>query len=138
MSQLPRRTDPSAPCITVLVVDDEALIRTLVSRWLIGSRYAVFEAASGRGALEVLSDPLRPVDLLITDLAMPGMNGTELIAWTLANRPELPILCMTGHAEGVPPGIPVIDKPFRAPAFLDAVTATLAAGPVKRRRAATV
>jgi CheY-like chemotaxis protein len=138
MSQLPRRTDPSAPCITVLVVDDEALIRTLVSRWLIGSRYAVVEAASGRGAVEVLSDPSRPVDLLITDLAMPGMNGTELIAWTLAHRPELPILCMTGHAEGVPPGIPVIDKPFRAPAFLDAVTATREAGPVKRKRAATV
>jgi CheY-like chemotaxis protein len=138
MSQLPRRIDPSSPCITVLVVDDEALIRTLVSRWLVGSRYAVIEAASGRGALEVLSDPARTVDLVVTDLAMPSMGGAELIAWVLAHRPELPVLCMTGHAEGVPPGIPVIDKPFRAPAFLDAVTATLAAGPVKRKRAATV
>jgi len=138
MSELSRRAPAASPSTTVLVVDDEALIRTLIARWLKGAGLGVVEAASGGAAMELLADATRTIDVLVTDLAMPGMNGAELIAWAARHRPELPILCMTGHAEGVPPGIPVLDKPFRGPAFLDAVRDALARRPsTTRARAAS-
>jgi CheY-like chemotaxis protein len=118
---------------TVLVVDDEPLIRVMIKRWLSSAGFTVLEASSGRKAVAMLEDAAHAIALLVTDLAMPEMSGTELIAWALEARPDLPILCMTGHAEGVPAGVPVLDKPFRGPAFLDAVRDALAAGPARAR-----
>jgi CheY-like chemotaxis protein len=110
---------------SVLVVDDESLIRMLVGRWLGTAGYRVIDAPTARHAVEIMTDASHVVDLLVTDLAMPGMDGRQLIAWTHQARPGLPILCMTGHAEDVPRGLRVLDKPFRGPQFLEAVRAAL-------------
>jgi CheY-like chemotaxis protein len=125
MSQtVPGRDSRQGGAGTVLVVDDEPIICTLVSRFLGSAGYAVVAAASGRAAQALLAGTQR-FDLLVTDLAMPGFDGAQLIAWARAEQPSLPILCMTGHAEGVPAGVPVLDKPFRGPTFLEAVRAAI-------------
>ncbi len=129
-------TDRSAPgaitrspdkC-TVLLVDDEFGVRTIARRFLEGHGYHVIEAADGHQALGLLSQPSTRVDLLLTDMVMPGMHGRELIASVRALRSDLPVVCMTGfagesdHPSDVLPGVlAVVSKPFSSEALLRAV-----------------
>jgi signal transduction histidine kinase/ActR/RegA family two-component response regulator len=87
----------------ILVVDDEAGVRDLVARYLSRSGYAVLSAADGAEALQHLSEhPAgdgKRVDLLLTDLTMPGMSGQTLIERALALDPSLRVICMSGYAE---------------------------------------
>ncbi|MGA8445579.1 MAG: ATP-binding protein, partial [Roseiarcus sp.] len=101
--------------ITVLVVDDDALIAMSTVDMLEDLGFQAIEANSGPRALEVIKDN-RAIDLLITDYAMPRMNGAQLAIAAREVRPELPILLATGYAElpahsGV--GLPRIGKPYR-------------------------
>jgi CheY-like chemotaxis protein len=75
--------------------------------------HAAIEAASGQAALEVLRSG-EEVDVLVTDQAMPGMTGTELIRAARMQRPGLPVILATGYAEpaGIDRGIPVLKKPL--------------------------
>lgn len=104
-----------APSATVLVVDDEALIQMATADMLQDLGYATIEVGSGREALDVLSSGAK-VDFLITDHAMPGMTGIELVRAVRALRPTLPVLLVTGYAElpGDPAGgVPKLAKPYR-------------------------
>lgn len=83
---------------TILVVDDEGDVRTVARRILERQGYEVLEAGGGAEALEVIARPGVHVDVLLTDLVMPGMHGRELIARCAELRPDLPIVCMTGFA----------------------------------------
>jgi PAS domain S-box-containing protein len=83
---------------TVLVVDDDELVRETTSQMLGQLGYRVLQAGSGGAALELLSGR-RKIDLLIVDFAMPGMNGVELAKLAAAKRPRLPILMATGFAD---------------------------------------
>jgi len=99
---------------TVLLVDDEELVRTSTAEMLADLGYAVVQAASAEEALRLVGEGLSP-DLLVTDHLMPGMDGVEL-ARTLKNRnPALRPLIISGYAEsqGVAPDLPRLEKPFR-------------------------
>lgn len=101
--------------ITIIVVDDDALIAMSTAAMLEDLGHDVIEANSGDRALDILRDG-RPVDLLITDYLMPRMNGLQLAVSARQIRPELPVLLATGYAE-LPTesgtAFPRIGKPYQ-------------------------
>lgn len=115
----------------VLVVDDETSIRTLVRKVLTSSGHVVIEAGDGAEALELCGDPARPVDLVVSDIAMPHVNGWELERRMQATRPGTKILFMSGDpaamAEAAAKSISVIPKPFKIAALTQAVSRALEA-----------
>jgi CheY-like chemotaxis protein len=101
--------------MTVLVVDDDALIAMTTADMLEDLGFKVIEANSGTRALEVIKNN-SSIDLLITDYAMPRMNGAQLAIAARDVRPELPILLATGYAEFPAQSavdLPRIGKPYR-------------------------
>jgi PAS domain S-box-containing protein len=103
---------------TVLVVEDEPVVRDVIVEMLHEQGYRVFEAGDGPSGLRVLRDEAR-IDLLITDVGLPGMNGRQLADQARESRPGLKILFITGYAESVAiadgflqPGMEMITKPF--------------------------
>jgi excisionase family DNA binding protein len=111
----------------VLVVDDEASIREMLSKTLALSEYDVDVAPDGRTALDRMR--LFTYDLLITDLKMPGMDGMSVIREAKRLKPDLPVVIITGYStessaiEAVNLGVAgYLTKPFRVPRVL-AVTA---------------
>jgi CheY-like chemotaxis protein len=83
---------------TVLIVEDEVLIRMLLSEALRQEGYAVVEAANADEALSVLEFSISP-DVLITDVRMPGsIDGFELAAYVRRTKPELKVIITSGHA----------------------------------------
>jgi CheY-like chemotaxis protein len=80
----------------VLVVDDDALVRRTMIHSLADAGFVLSDAADGAGALDHI-DSGGTVDILLTDLVMPGMNGLELIRAAHRRRPGLPAILLTGH-----------------------------------------
>jgi CheY-like chemotaxis protein len=120
---------PPAP-FHILVVDDETSIRTLVRKVLTHSGHRVLEAGDGAEALELCSNPAQPVDLVVTDIAMPRVNGWELERRMQTTRPGTKVLFMSGDpaalAEAARKSISVIPKPFQITALAQAVARALA------------
>jgi two-component system, cell cycle sensor histidine kinase and response regulator CckA len=83
---------------TVLLVEDEPMVRSVAERALTRHGYTVITADSGEDALEVLARG-EPIDLLISDVVMPGMDGPTMVREARQSRPELKILFMSGYAE---------------------------------------
>jgi excisionase family DNA binding protein len=115
------QTLPSKP--RVLVVDDEASIRDLLSKTLALAEYDVDLAPDGRTALERLR--VIPYDLLITDLKMPGVDGLTVIREARRLKTDLPVIIITGYSteasaiEAVNLGVSgYLTKPFRVPRVL--------------------
>jgi PAS domain S-box-containing protein len=109
---------------TLLLVEDEELVRALLSRLLAGLGYDVRAAGSGAEALEVAAALGRAPDLLVTDVVMPGMNGVDLAAALRRRHPGLQALFISGHADeatrariAAEPGAEFLLKPF-VPAVL--------------------
>ena len=103
---------------TVLVVDDEPTVRMLVTEVLGNLGYTAIEAADGTAGLRVLQSDVR-LDLLVTDVGLPGMNGRQLADAARERRPDLKVLFITGYAENavlshghLDPGMHVLTKPF--------------------------
>lgn len=117
----------------ILVVDDSAPIRGLVSIILKGEGHEVIEAEDGSEALLKLNGT-EGVDLIITDLKMPGMDGFELIRRlkTEADHRNIPVVVMTGEfmsEQGMVPGVhDVIMKPFIPRKLLDSIERFLVSG----------
>jgi DNA-binding response OmpR family regulator len=86
---------------TVLVVDDVDAVRRLIRDVLAPQGYEVLEAASGAAALWVLENYEGPLDLIVTDLDMPGMHGVDLAALAGKRRRRIPVLFMSGHGDRV-------------------------------------
>lgn len=140
-SQRPRggaRTTTAAPARQpaagarprVLVVDDEATIRDLLSKTLALAEYDVDMAPDGRTALERLR--IIPYDLLITDLKMPGVDGLTVIREARRLKADLPVIIITGFSneasaiEAVNLGVSgYLTKPFRVPRVLAAASKAL-------------
>ena len=100
---------------TILLVDDEDLVRFATGEMLREMGHTVIEASSGVVALEKLA-AARDIDLLISDYLMPGIRGSELIEEARRRRPQLPALLLTGYAnlaKGEAAGLPRLSKPFR-------------------------
>jgi excisionase family DNA binding protein len=114
----------------VLVVDDEASIRDLLSKTLALAEYDVDVAADGRSALERMR--MYPYDLLIADLKMPGMDGLTVIREAKRYKADLPVIIITGFStessaiEAVNLGVAgYLTKPFRVPQVLAAAAKAL-------------
>ena len=83
----------------VLLVEDEAPVRAFASRALRLRGYTVLEAESGEEALEVISDPATQVDIFVTDVVMPGMDGPTWVRKALETRPDVHVVFVSGYAE---------------------------------------
>lgn len=99
---------------TALLVDDEDLVRMSTADMLSDLGYAVVEAASAEEALRLVDAGMTP-DILVTDHLMPGICGDELARTLRARQPKLPILIVSGYAEGqgIAADLPRLAKPFR-------------------------
>ena len=86
---------------TILVVDDEAQVRTLARDILLGAGYEVLEAEDGEQALRVAEDHQGAIHILLTDIMMPGINGKELADRFLVVRPDTKPIFMSGRAAEV-------------------------------------
>jgi DNA-binding NtrC family response regulator len=113
---------------TVLVVDDEATVRRMVARILRDGGYEVIEAGDGLEALKVVEESLWPVDLVLTDIKMPVLDGIRLGQAIADVRPELPLAYMSGFGPEVTHMLRAdlleacfISKPFSADALLTLV-----------------
>ena len=84
----------------VLLVEDEAPVRAFASRALRLRGYTVLEAASAEDALKTLDDPNVTVDLFVTDVVMPGMDGPSWVKQALKDRPGVRVVFVSGYAEG--------------------------------------
>jgi len=84
---------------TVLVVEDEEAVRELVMEGLKQDGYSILAAGDGDEALVAADRHAGTIDLLLTDLVMPGMNGLELARRLMPLRPEMKVICMSGHSE---------------------------------------
>lgn len=115
---------------TVLLVDDEPLIRMVAAEQLMEVGYAVIEAGDAREAMKVLESQ-RTIALLVTDVGLPnGMNGRQLADAARLTRPTLPVLFITGYAENavlnhghLEPGMQMMTKPFDMDTFSRRVSA---------------
>lgn len=121
---------------TVLVVEDEREVRSLVGAALAGEGYQVLEASTGEEAIRVAAGHVGPIHLLLSDVIMPGMGGGELAAQIRAGRPETRALLMSGYTDDaiVRHGVLLRDqaflqKPFTGETLLRKVRETLDAGP---------
>jgi CheY-like chemotaxis protein len=118
---------------TILLVDDEPGIRDLARDILTPQGYRILEAGNAEEALRVAREHGEPIDLLLTDVVMPGLHGHELAAQLLAQRPGLKVLYMSGFAlvqaqhemmearAGLEPGSPILPKPFSAEGLIKKV-----------------
>jgi DNA-binding NtrC family response regulator len=112
---------------TILVVEDEEQVRTLVVRLLEKRGYAVQSAENGRLALDLARRDLNDISLVITDMIMPEMGGQALLNELRKERPALPALCMTGYSReemadtDAMRDATFIEKPFTPAVFLDHV-----------------
>jgi signal transduction histidine kinase/CheY-like chemotaxis protein len=143
---LPRVAEPATPasaladaselprgCETVLVVEDQADVRTLVTEVLRGQGYAVLEAANGAEAIQVAeSHAPAPIDLLLTDVVMPRMGGKEVAAAITAHDPRVKVLFISGYTQGaiaqngqLEQGIAFLHKPFTPAALIRKVREVL-------------
>ena len=115
---------------TILVVEDDAIVRMLIVDVLEELEFKVLEAEHAEAALVFIEDNTRVIDLMMTDWGLPGMNGKELAVKTRTLRPALPILLASGYAENIelPAGVQMIAKPFSIEQLRDKVKGMLVGG----------
>jgi CheY-like chemotaxis protein len=114
----PAETREDAGGATVLVADDEAALRHAVVELLRASGYKVFEARSATHALEIAEQHLGELDVLLTDIVMPGLRGPELARRVTKLHPDIRVVYMSGYADGfseaeLPANSAFLQKPFR-------------------------
>lgn len=117
---------------TILVVDDEEIVRLLVARALNEAGYQVVQASHGAAALTILETRGQDIDLVVCDLVMPALNGRDLARWICQHHPELPILFISGYPQPYleahdlyDPGIPLLRKPFLPSRLIESVEEAL-------------
>lgn len=120
-------TAPPVPRLCVLVVDDDSLVLTSTCLLLEDLGHRVVSATSGAQALEVF-DAEAAIDLVITDMAMPQMNGAQLAQAIRTKKPYLPIILATGYAErleGFATRLPRLSKPFTQLNLVEIIASTM-------------
>lgn len=117
---------------TILVVEDEDIVRSVAVRTLKRQGYRVLEASNGAAALKLAADPGLSIDLLLADVVMPEMDGWHVAQALTATRPKLVVLFMSAHTEDVimhkgvlNPGVSFLEKPFNAESLSRKVRAVL-------------
>lgn len=122
-------TQPGNAQRVILVVDDESGIRDFLCAYLQSKNFKVFSAQSAEHALDLWTDIADDVDLMITDIVMPGLNGKRLAERLLAEKPALKVIYMSGYlpeeiAEETLDGT-FFRKPFHPQELLKAVCSAL-------------
>jgi PAS domain S-box-containing protein len=124
-AQAPQAVAPAAPLMTlqgtetILLAEDEDTVRNLTSRILKRRGYTVLEAANGGEALLACEQHPEPIDLLLTDMIMPKMNGRDLAKRLISIRPDMRVIFMSGYTdpdilkEVMDSGLPFLLKPFK-------------------------
>ena len=122
---------------TILLVEDETNLRRLARQYLETQGYKILEAEDGAAALQIVAGHQGTIDLLLTDVIMPGMNGRELAAHVSKLLPDLRVLYMSGYTENavgqdgtLDAGINLLQKPFSLPALKDRVREVLDSEPI--------
>jgi len=122
---------------TILLVEDETNLRRLARQYLETQGYKILEAEDGAAALQIVDGHQGAIDLLLTDVIMPGMNGRELAAHVTNLLPNVRVLYMSGYTENavgldgtLDAGINLLQKPFSLPALRDRVRELLDSEPI--------
>lgn len=115
---------------TILLVDDEQSVRAIVLKILRRAHYNVLEAENGEAALRIAEAHPGKIDLVITDMYMPGLRGPEVVERLAPTRPGLRALFISGYADqdartGVPGGANFLNKPFSGQELASAVEKVL-------------
>ncbi|MEM7731673.1 MAG: ATP-binding protein [Pseudomonadota bacterium] len=117
----------------VMLVEDEAPVRAFASRALKMKGFSVIEAASGEDALSLLEDDALHIDVIVTDVVMPGLDGPTWVSQAMHTRPDTKVVFVSGYAAdsvdgGVMPGMPSVflPKPFSLTELVDTVQSQLA------------
>lgn len=120
----------------VLLVEDEAPVRAFAARALRLHGYQVIEAESGEQALEFLAEPALRVDVFVSDVVMPGLDGPGWVNRARKARPDVPVVFMSGHTEdnlhaalARTPGAAFLDKPFALQALCQTIDQQLKINP---------
>jgi len=124
---------PAPGSQTILVAEDETAVRRLIKTLLRREGYTILEAANGREALEIIGSHPGPIHLVVSDVMMPELTGTALSRELRKERPELPVLLISGYT--TPEGLGEADlagggflgKPFTTDALSEAVRTAIAA-----------
>jgi signal transduction histidine kinase len=134
----PAAAPPAAPAVevgrgaTILLVEDESSVRATTDRILSRAGYHVLSAANAAEASALFDVHAQSIDLLLTDVIMPGMHGPELAARLAASRPDLPVVFVSGHSDSLPALQAVssraafVPKPFTAAQLIQALERLLA------------
>jgi PAS domain S-box-containing protein len=134
-----RESTPAAavPGETVLVVEDEPVVRKMMTRALAEAGYHVLQAGNAAEAIEVVTRTSGKISLLLTDVVMPGKNGRELAKEVEALRPGIPVLFTSGYTDGeierrglLVPGAAFVQKPLTPRGLVGAVQRTLQGMPI--------
>ncbi len=133
----PAESAPTAGNETILLVEDEPQIRSVLVRGLEAQGYSILVAGNGAEALELARRTGEPIHLLLTDVVMPLMNGPDLALAFAEERPETAVMFMSGYTDQaigndgvVGPGITFLAKPFTAAELARKVRETLDAARV--------
>ncbi|MFT3694364.1 MAG: GAF domain-containing protein [Kofleriaceae bacterium] len=123
---------------TILLVEDESQVRKVATAILHRSGYRVLAAQNGADAIAQYADRLNEVDLLLTDVVMPGMSGRELSDRLTAIRADLRVVYMSGYTDDaishhrvLDPGVQLVPKPFTKASLLDRVRYVLTSSPYR-------
>jgi PAS domain S-box-containing protein len=117
--------------VTILLVEDDPMMRRLTRQMLQEHGYRVLEAEDGRSALEVIASNAGPIDLTLTDVVMKRMNGPELVLRLIESNPGMKVVYMSGYTgelvahQGFDTGIRLLEKPFTRADLLKTIDAAL-------------
>jgi len=134
-AETPTEPEPARRGAVVLLVEDEDAVREAARRILSAAGYEVLTAPNGDAALSLCAAHTEPIDLLLTDIVMPGISGRELSRRLRAARPDMGVVYMSGYAEDVAmpnDGLdgPLVAKPFTRRPLLEAVAHEINGVPV--------
>jgi PAS domain S-box-containing protein len=122
---------PRREGVTILLVEDESIMRRVTRKMLEEHGYKVVEAEDGQAALKLMAADHAKVDLLLTDVVMKGMSGPELVLKLIDSHPETKVVYMSGYTgellanQGVENGIQLLEKPFTRSSLLRVTDAAL-------------
>ena len=107
---------------TILVVEDDKALCAVLGEYLLRNGYTVLKAHTGSEAMQIAKNHPGPIELVITDVIMPGMSGPELADKLAASRPQTKVLFVSGYTENaishhgvLDPGIAFLQKPYNLP-----------------------
>jgi hypothetical protein len=122
---------PRREGVTILVAEDDPIMRRLTKRMLEGHGYRVLEAEDGQAALDQIGTDHTRIDLTLTDVVMKGMSGPELVLRLIDSHPAMKVVYMSGYTgelvvnQGVNSGIRLLEKPFTRASLLRTIDAAL-------------